>query len=58
MGLNEIGQVTILIHCGSRGFGHQVWSDYLRLSESISRKYELKLVDRELACVPNSSMKE
>jgi len=55
MGLNEIGQVTILIHCGSRGFGHQVCSDYLRLSESISRKYELKLVDRELACVPNSS---
>src|ERR687891_2883114 len=38
MGLNEIGQVTILIHCGSRGFGHQVCSDYLRLSESISRK--------------------
>ncbi|MGH9950892.1 MAG: RtcB family protein, partial [Nitrososphaeraceae archaeon] len=30
MGLNEIGQVTILIHCGSRGFGHQVCSDYLR----------------------------
>ena len=55
MGLNEIGQVTILIHCGSRGFGHQVCSDYLRLSESISRKYGLKLVDRELACVPNSS---
>lgn len=55
MGLNEIGQVTILIHCGSRGFGHQVCSDYLRISESISRKYELKLVDRELACVPNTS---
>jgi tRNA-splicing ligase RtcB len=55
MGLNEIGQVTILIHCGSRGFGHQVCSDYLRLSENISRKYGMKIVDRELACVPNSS---
>lgn len=55
MGLNEIGQVTILIHCGSRGFGHQVCSDYLRLSENISRKYGMKIGDRELACVPNSS---
>jgi tRNA-splicing ligase RtcB (3'-phosphate/5'-hydroxy nucleic acid ligase) len=55
MGLREVGQIAILIHCGSRGFGHQVCSDYLRISESISRKYEMKLVDRELACVPNSS---
>jgi tRNA-splicing ligase RtcB (3'-phosphate/5'-hydroxy nucleic acid ligase) len=38
MGLREVGQIAILIHCGSRGFGHQVCSDYLRISESISRK--------------------
>ena len=51
----EKGSVTILIHCGSRGFGHQVCSDYLRTSERALEKYNIKLVDRELACVPNSS---
>ena len=51
----EKGTVTILIHCGSRGFGHQVCSDYLRTSERALEKYNIKLVDRELACVPNSS---
>jgi len=47
--------VTILIHCGSRGFGHQVCSDYLRISEQAQKKYNITLADRELACVPNTS---
>jgi tRNA-splicing ligase RtcB (3'-phosphate/5'-hydroxy nucleic acid ligase) len=55
MGINKEGQVTVLIHCGSRGFGHQVCSDYLRVSEIALRKYGIKLLDRELACVPNNS---
>lgn len=55
MGLDHEGQVTILVHCGSRGFGHQVCSDYLRISEVALRKYDFKLADRELACVPNNS---
>jgi tRNA-splicing ligase RtcB len=55
MGINKEGQVTVLIHCGSRGFGHQVCSDYLRVSEVALRKYGIKLLDRELACVPNNS---
>ncbi|HXX95550.1 MAG TPA: RtcB family protein [Candidatus Bathyarchaeia archaeon] len=55
MGINEPGQLTVLIHCGSRGFGHQVCSDYLRVSEIALRKYGTKLIDRELACVPNQS---
>jgi tRNA-splicing ligase RtcB (3'-phosphate/5'-hydroxy nucleic acid ligase) len=55
MGINEEGQLTILVHCGSRGFGHQVCSDYLRISEIALKKYGMKLVDRELACVPNHS---
>lgn len=55
MGLDHEGQVTILVHCGSRGFGHQVCSDYLRVSEVALRKYGFKLADRELACVPNNS---
>ena len=55
MGLDHVGQVTILVHCGSRGFGHQVCSDYLRISEVALKKYGFKLADRELACVPNNS---
>jgi len=51
----EKGSVTILTHCGSRGFGHQVCSDYLRISEQALKKYDITLPDRELACVPNSS---
>ena len=54
MGL-EKGQLTVLIHCGSRGFGHQVCSDYLRYSEQEIKKYKIELIDRELACVPNNS---
>jgi tRNA-splicing ligase RtcB (3'-phosphate/5'-hydroxy nucleic acid ligase) len=55
MGIDEEGQLTVLIHCGSRGFGHQVCSDYLRISEIALRKYGMKIADRELACVPNNS---
>ena len=54
MGL-EKDTVVVLIHCGSRGFGHQVCSDYLRISEQSMHKYGIKLADRELACVPNMS---
>jgi len=54
MGIKE-GTITILIHCGSRGFGHQVCSDYLRISEQSMEKYDITLADRELACVPNTS---
>ena len=54
MGIQK-GNVTILIHCGSRGFGHQVCSDYLRISEQAQSKYKINLADRELACVPNTS---
>ncbi|MCV0399767.1 MAG: RtcB family protein [Nitrosarchaeum sp.] len=54
MGITE-GTITILIHCGSRGFGHQVCSDYLRVSEQSLEKYGINLADRELACVPNTS---
>jgi tRNA-splicing ligase RtcB len=55
MGINHTGQLSVLIHCGSRGFGHQICTDYLRVSESVLRKYGLRLADRELACVPNNS---
>ena len=54
MGIKE-GTITVLVHCGSRGFGHQVCSDYLRVSEQAMEKYDINLPDRELACVPNTS---
>ncbi len=54
-GITQEGQVTVMIHCGSRGFGHQVCSDYLRVMERAARKYEVALPDRELACAPGHS---
>ena len=56
MGITQEGQSTVLIHCGSRGLGHQICSDYLRISEIALRNRGMKLVDRELACVPNNSI--
>jgi len=54
-GIEHEGQVTGMIHCGSRGFGHQVCSDYLRIMEKAVRKYKITLPDRELACAPGNS---
>jgi tRNA-splicing ligase RtcB len=55
-GIESEGQVTVMIHCGSRGFGHQVCSDYLRVMERAVQKYKISLPDRELACAPGSSV--
>jgi tRNA-splicing ligase RtcB (3'-phosphate/5'-hydroxy nucleic acid ligase) len=54
-GIHEEGQVTVMIHCGSRGYGHQVCSDYLRVMEHAVQKYKISLPDRELACAPGNS---
>ena len=54
MGLFE-GQMTVMIHTGSRGFGHQVCTDFLEVMERASGKYRIELYDRELACAPFSS---
>ncbi len=48
-------QLTILIHTGSRGLGHQVATDYIRLMNRVMPNYGIVLPDRELACVPFSS---
>ena len=48
-------QVTVLIHSGSRGFGHQVCTDYLVTMERAMRKYGIQLPDRQLACTPINS---
>ncbi|MCS7142879.1 MAG: RtcB family protein [Aigarchaeota archaeon] len=54
-GIFQEGQITVLIHCGSRGYGHQICSDYLRVMERAVSKYNLRLPDRELACTPTNS---
>ena len=49
------GDITILIHCGSRGLGHQICKDYLKVCENSYQKYKIDLPDWQLACVPNNS---
>src|SRR5438093_712671 len=49
------GQVTILVHSGSRGLGHQVCTDYVRQMDAVLGKYGLELPDRQLSCAPASS---
>ena len=51
----EKDQMVILIHTGSRGLGHQVATDYLRIMMNAMEQYGIKLPDRELACVPFNS---
>jgi tRNA-splicing ligase RtcB len=54
-GIDRIGQITVMIHTGSRGFGHQVCSDHLRVLEQAVRRYNIWLPDRQLACAPVNS---
>ncbi len=48
-------QVTVLVHTGSRGLGHQVCTDHLRVMDGAVRRYGIHLPDRQLACAPLSS---
>ncbi|MFZ5808754.1 MAG: RtcB family protein [Chloroflexota bacterium] len=54
MGLRE-GCLALQIHCGSRGFGHQICSDYVDEFQSAVKRYGIKLADRELVCAPLTS---
>lgn len=54
MGLWE-DQVTVIVHTGSRGLGHQVCDDYIRVMLDAARKYEIELPDPQLCCAPVSS---
>ena len=49
------GTVTVMVHSGSRGFGHQICTDYLQVMDGAVRKYGIELPDRQLACAPVSS---
>jgi tRNA-splicing ligase RtcB len=55
MGINQIGQVMLLVHCGSRGLGHQVADDYIKEMVRAMPKYGLEVPDRQLACSPVKS---
>lgn len=52
IGITHEGQITVMVHTGSRGLGHQVASDYLQVMERAMKKYNIKVPDRELAAIP------
>ncbi|MEM3030799.1 MAG: intein-containing RctB family protein [Candidatus Micrarchaeia archaeon] len=55
-GITLPNQIVVMFHCGSRGFGHQVASDYLELFLRVmEKKYGIKILDRELASAPFNS---
>ncbi|MGK5671960.1 RtcB family protein [Micromonospora sp. URMC 106] len=49
------GQVCVMIHCGSRGLGHQICTDYVRKMEKVMDRHGIHVPDRQLACAPVSS---
>jgi len=51
----KLGQVCIMVHSGSRGFGHQVCVDYLKVAKDALKKYNIDIPDMQLACMPFSS---
>jgi tRNA-splicing ligase RtcB len=55
MGITQVGQITIMIHTGSRGFGHQTCQDHLDIMEEAHRRHGIRLPDRQLACAPLKS---
>jgi tRNA-splicing ligase RtcB (3'-phosphate/5'-hydroxy nucleic acid ligase) len=54
-GITEPGQITVMIHTGSRGFGYQVCDDFLVIMQKAVNKYGITLPDRQLACAPGNS---
>jgi tRNA-splicing ligase RtcB len=52
LGITGHEQVVVMVHCGSRGFGHQVASDYLKVFEKSMRRYGISVKDQQLACAP------
>jgi tRNA-splicing ligase RtcB len=52
LGITGGEQIVVMVHCGSRGFGHQVASDYLRVFEQAMRRYGISVQDQQLACAP------
>ena len=49
-GIEQKGQITVTVHCGSRGCGHQIATDYLQVMERYAKENNMQLPDRQLAC--------
>lgn len=54
-GVTDVGQVTAMVHCGSRGLGYQVADEYIQVMLKAKDKYGIKILDNELACAPLGS---
>jgi len=54
-GIESRNQIIIMLHCGSRGLGHQVASDYLQIHERAVKKYNIWLPDKQMVCAPTNS---
>ena len=52
LGIGQVGQVCVMIHTGSRGFGHQIASDYIATCEGVVKREKIDLPDLQLACAP------
>ena len=55
LGIFDNEQVLIMVHCGSRGFGHQLATDYMKIFDNTMREHGIKIPDRELSCAPINS---
>ena len=55
LGITHVGQITVMVHTGSRGFGHQVCGDYLKIMDRLVHRLGIRLPDRELVYAPLGS---
>src|SRR2546429_3955297 len=55
MGIGDVGTVCVMIHTGSRGFGHQIATDYIEVCERVVKRENIELPDLQLACAPIGS---
>jgi len=55
LGIDDVGQITVMIHTGSRGLGYQVCDDNVKMLGKVTKKYGIDVPDRQLACAPIES---
>src|SRR3989440_1162704 len=55
LGIDSVGTVCVMVHTGSRGFGHQIASDYIEACERVVKREKIELPDLQLACAPIGS---
>jgi tRNA-splicing ligase RtcB (3'-phosphate/5'-hydroxy nucleic acid ligase) len=55
LGLDAVGQVCVMVHTGSRGFGHQIATDFIDVCERVVKREKIELPDLQLACAPVGS---